>query len=375
MAGSLKKVGIGVEDCTFEDDELYPASTWQRQGSLGILTGLTKLPNLLISHQTIVNVKYFNSGALTDVSIQAAVDHVGTDERIIYFEPGTWVLSADITGTANIYFQFAPGAYLQPATGITFTAYSPAHIIASPRQQIVDITNNSTDPLAFTNAGSFSAMWWGATGDGTTNDTAALKIPIGLSGTVVIPSGTYLITGNNLVGASNQHLIFEPGAIFQLDTSGGSVVLLHYSSKENIIIDNGYFDINQGADISDIAIQITSSTNVIIRDCSFINSEITTNWPTTQGEGLCVYLLGSWKHVYIENIYAHDVAWGVITQGSSTGSYLTVSGGLIEQISADAVLINVPTGSASDIEVTGLTVNQAGRNTNTTGCGFIFRPA
>ena len=168
MAGSLKKVGIGVEDCTFEDDELYPASTWERQGSLGILTGLTKLPNLLLAHQTIVNAKYFNSGALTDATIQAAIDHVGTDERTIYLEPGTWVLSAAITGTANIYFQFAPGAYLQPATGITFTAYSPAHIIASPRQQIIDTTNNSTDPLLFTMGGSDASPiyphWFGIDG-------------------------------------------------------------------------------------------------------------------------------------------------------------------------------------------------------------------
>ena len=177
MAGSLKKVGIGADDCTFEGDESYPLSTWSRQGSLGTITGLTKMPNLLMTHQDKINARYYNSGALTDVTIQAAITAIGSsDDRVVYLEAGTWVISTAITATSNIYFEFSPGAVLQPAAGITFTIYSPENIIASPRQQIFDITNNSTDPAAFTKKGVVRPDWFvnNAT-PGTTDMQAAIN--------------------------------------------------------------------------------------------------------------------------------------------------------------------------------------------------------
>jgi len=178
MAGSLKKVGIGADDCTFEGDESYPLSTWSRQGSLGTITGLTKMPNLLMTHQDKINARYYNSGALTDVTIQAAITAIGSsDDRVVYLEAGTWVISTAITATSNIYFEFSPGAVLQPAAGITFTIYSPENIIASPRQQIFDITNNSTDPAAFTKKGVVRPDWFvnNAT-PGTTDMQAAINL-------------------------------------------------------------------------------------------------------------------------------------------------------------------------------------------------------
>jgi len=199
MAGSLKKVGIGADDCTFESDESYPLSTWSRQGSLGTITGLTKMPNLLMTHQDKINARYYNSGALTDVTIQAAITAIGSsDDRVIYLEAGTWVISTAITATSNIYFEFSPGAVLQPAAGITFTIYSPEHIIASPRQQIVDITNNSTDPIAWTQKGTVYPEWWGAKGDGSTDDTDEIQCMFDS----MPREGRFIMSGNYVTSAA-----------------------------------------------------------------------------------------------------------------------------------------------------------------------------
>ena len=85
--------------------------------------------------------------------------------------------SLDLSSYPYLYLEFAPGAIIQPAASKTLTVYSPEHIIASPRQQIIDITNNSTDPVAFTQKGVVRPDWFvnNAT-PGTTDMQAALNL-------------------------------------------------------------------------------------------------------------------------------------------------------------------------------------------------------
>ncbi|HAH37916.1 MAG TPA: hypothetical protein DCL81_15800, partial [Algoriphagus sp.] len=128
MAGSLKKVGIGREDCVYPSDESYPLATWERQGSLGTLTGLTKMPNMWISHKNTINAQYYNSGALTDTTISDACAAIGTTNvRTLYIGPGDWVIEADLdlSSYSNICFEIAPGANLQISNTKTLTINGP----------------------------------------------------------------------------------------------------------------------------------------------------------------------------------------------------------------------------------------------------------
>ena len=179
MAGSLTKVGIGKEDCVIAEGAAYP-STYSRQGSLQVLTGLTEMPNLWLTHTASYNARAYNDGEFTNATITAAMADIGTtDNRTLYLEPGTWVISDDITITSNIFLEITPGALLQVANGKTFTAYSPANVIAQSGTQIV----TGDGSLAFTaGEGKRYTSWWG--NGATSLDDAVNSCTVG--GTIVV---------------------------------------------------------------------------------------------------------------------------------------------------------------------------------------------
>lgn len=65
---------------------------------------------------------------------------------------------------------------------------------------------------------------FGAKGDGTTNDSAAIQAAINaVAGTVRVPKGTYLLT-TGLTLPSSCHLEFEAGALFKANTNSMTVI-------------------------------------------------------------------------------------------------------------------------------------------------------
>ena len=196
MAGSLVKVGIGKEDCVFEDDEAYPLSTWERQGSLGVLTGLTKLPNVWLTHQATINARYYNGGALTDVSIQAAIDNIGTDERTIYLEPGAWVISNDISVSANITLKIPPGSVLNDdASNASITILGN---IEAGDHQIFD-WGNGTGAISFgdNNKTIVNPYWWFGGTKNQDDEYAAFTSAIASMGdgcNFVVPAGEHYVS-------------------------------------------------------------------------------------------------------------------------------------------------------------------------------------
>lgn len=209
----------------------------------------------------------------------------------------------------------------------------------------------------------------GATGDGVTNDTTALTTAFALQKKIYVPRGTYLVTGDLLEGVSDQHIYFEPGAVLKITTTASSKKILNYSTKSNIVLENPTFDLNQAGAISNIGLNLSVSSRVMINNPRIINSAVTRSWPTTAAYGYGIYLLGAWQDVKIHNIYASDIMYPLITEPSSTGSDLVASKGRIEYISGDGVELNVPTGSCEDVEVEGITFYKVGSNAATRGFG------
>lgn len=104
-----------------------------------------------------------------DTTLQLALDAIETtNERLIWMAPTTWDIDDDVTVPSNVTTHVPPGCLLQVAAGKTLTINGP---IKAGLQQI------------FSGAGTIAGNpiventipeWWGAKGDGTTNDQTAI---------------------------------------------------------------------------------------------------------------------------------------------------------------------------------------------------------
>ena len=142
-------------------------------------------------------------------TIKYAIDTCSTNACTIVLQHNSgsarteYILDTDETAGAVVKFVFEEGAEIKPAAGDTLTAYSPEHIIAGKRQQIVDLTDNSTNPLLFTTYGTVYPGWTGATGDGTTDDYAAINALLQAGNTIEFPYGTYNLETTLTIAVNN----------------------------------------------------------------------------------------------------------------------------------------------------------------------------
>jgi hypothetical protein len=93
----------------------------------------------------------------------------------VYFPPGTYYVTSELLFGSNVHVIFAKGAVL---TLVNSNAEFSGTLDAG-NYQIFDITG--TGVVKFTNSSSIdksNPQWWGAIGDGTTDDTAAIQAAI-----------------------------------------------------------------------------------------------------------------------------------------------------------------------------------------------------
>src|SRR5690606_3295675 len=98
---------------------------------------------------------------LTDASNTAAARG-----EPLFLPAGTYAIDSDATLAASLIF--APGAVLAPASGVTLTL--SATIEAAPTIQIF----GGSGTVVLSKERHVSANWWGAKGDGATDDRTAL---------------------------------------------------------------------------------------------------------------------------------------------------------------------------------------------------------
>jgi hypothetical protein len=90
---------------------------------------------------------------------------------IMYLPAGTYKLATNLVIPENVSMSFA-GAVIAIANGITLTINSQT-LAPSTAQIFSFYASPSATPVVY-NAGPVSPMWWGATGNGSTDDTAAI---------------------------------------------------------------------------------------------------------------------------------------------------------------------------------------------------------
>lgn len=122
--------------------------------------------------------------------------------------------------------------------------------------------------------------WFGAKGDGITNDSVAFQICLNLTGNITLSNTTYLVSGDLQI-KSNTSLIGENTKIITRDLNN-YIALLNGVSKgaqadavDNFLVDgvtfdqSGEFTYNKDVNYSYIIFKIYKGSNITFRNCTF----------------------------------------------------------------------------------------------------------
>lgn len=191
----------------------------------------------------------FGSGTdYTKATIDSALTAIGTvNLTTLLLRPGTWLIDdfANYSNYSNVNFQIPSGAYFSVDAGKILSLPGPSNIIAQPNQHI--FTGSGT--VNFANVdGIISVKWFGAIGDGVTDDTTAITNAINSrivlphipdtmlytysTNALLFPGGTYLVTdtitpnyGAGLIFSNDRAVIYcSDDAKDIFDFNGGYVI-------------------------------------------------------------------------------------------------------------------------------------------------------
>src|SRR5574337_265177 len=141
-------------------------------------------------------------GAVDDGSTNNATFLANCPATDLLVPPGTYLVNSNTTIVANL--RFAAGAILKPASGVTITLSAS---FSAPLAQIFAISAGGVVVLNRDNGIAYP-QWWGARGDGPTDDTAAIQACVKTSRNIyfVANSGSayYKITAAIAVNAGTR---------------------------------------------------------------------------------------------------------------------------------------------------------------------------
>jgi len=211
-------------------------------------------------------------------SLAYVVDQIGASPAIIEMPANkTYVLTANsvsLDDSTRILFQ--PGAIIQPAAAKSLTVDSPSNIWAGTHQNIIDMANNSTNPLVFTNPGTVYPDWWGEnTTPGTTDMIEEIQAAVDsiTSGDVYFQHQTYIIS-SPIIPESSVNFV------------GFGTIKLEANADDDMFditgadTDIGFYDLtfdgngaNQTrADTVNIIDATTQVKRITIKNCTFKNA-------------------------------------------------------------------------------------------------------
>jgi hypothetical protein len=194
-------------------------------------------------------------------------------------------------GTGQTSAAAAFGAIKQAAsdtaTGVVELATDAESIAGTDTARAVTAANVKAT-LLDRNAG-VSVRMYGATGDGSTDDRAAIQSALDSAyGTIYFPEGTYLIStvnpdvsGAGLRIPSNKRLVLAPGATVKRGTNSITGLILNkadgvtsgYAANTNIIIEGGGTVDANGLSFTTncTAIAFGHASDIVLRDIAIVN--------------------------------------------------------------------------------------------------------
>lgn len=156
-------------------------------------------------------------GTTDDRAALANADTMAGGTKAIYLPPGTYKIDSNITISSAL--QFAVGAKLKPANGVTVTLSKDPQC---PVSQVFDVSLGGVIAIPIF-GGEAWADWWGAIADGTTDSTAAIQAaanmliapdPDGSGGRIRFTQGSYIIS--DVVTVKNR-VVFRGAGFFSTE--------------------------------------------------------------------------------------------------------------------------------------------------------------
>jgi hypothetical protein len=232
---------IGQDDIKFWDGI---SRTFTRTTSTGGTVTLNKVGNLVDALQV-----YGSGDTYTDATLNDAISQIGSNKAAIVIAPGTWTISNNVTFPNTTTVIIPQGTTLNVASGKTITFNGD---IITGIYQIFSGSGTATinkNPVIY-------PEWWGALGDGSTDDTTAITTAIAASSgkKLLFTKTTYIVDTIALDETADDFIIegSSLGVTLKLKASATDTMFKINVGQansalytENVIIKNITFDGNR----------------------------------------------------------------------------------------------------------------------------------
>ena len=258
----------------------------------------------------------------------------GITSLVVFVNGSKQLVNTNYTETSSSVVTFVSG--LNAGDTVDFYASLPATSQSLNNALTVayhpPFTNSVTTNVQTKLAQTVSVKDFGAVGDGVTDDTAAIQTALTFGGSILIPTGTYKITANLIIG-DNTNVVFVTGASFIAGANNitffKSTTHAYYSQIHNPhLVGNGYTGVI-GFDLTDFRLNAgIFNAFMSVMEYGFIGRNgcfgtIISN-PTTQGVKYPIVFVANNSGTEIFNpVFDNSVVAG----GNGTGTGVTVQYG------------------------------------------------
>lgn len=236
---------------------------------------------------------------LKDGSVAGTGDYDAGSNKITNLTAG--VANTDAATISNVNAAVA-AAILDEAGSNLISTLGSGYVLQDTNYQIADTGSTArllTDRLSEMS----SVMDFGATGDGVTDDTAALQAAVDAGGWIFFPPGTYLTDQVNVTG--EVHLVLDPSAIVkQRSAADQDIALIRFTTgADNSTLEGGQFDGNAGT----LAASYTGSTETNKRVWTAIRVEGAIDYVNVRRVRIYDFMMSGFWHQNGQNCTWEDI--------------------------------------------------------------------
>lgn len=250
-----------------------PTTVWSAAGLLNNDGG----QSLRVSY----NLPWYRTSDYATVNALAAAAGAGPYNIIVDAHRH---VTANLALGVGIHVVYEPDFIIEVDNGVTWTIHSPEHVVCPLRQRAFTLTG--TGIVAFANGGVVYPGWWGAVGDGATDDSGAIQdamdavLATAMGGTVRFPSADYAVQTGLVIPAAAPPIRLDSlqGLWYttQLTATANITAIIDFTaggttSQLYSVIADLWFD---GGGVADYCIRNDDGPYMMIQGCRLCNAAV-----------------------------------------------------------------------------------------------------